>query len=122
MKLKTLLVLPLSVLALHLAMPTQAQAQAQEAEKETPELDGSDVEKELYEREQKIGRLSLEEQLKLRAAQQKAAEDPEVLAALEKRNQALKEFRDALRASMIKTDPSMQVILDKLATGTHPGF
>ena len=76
----------------------------------------------MNEREEKIHKLSIEEQLKLRAAQQKAAEDPEVLAALKKRNEAIAEFRMALRNSMIRSDRSMEAILDKLAVGASPGF
>ena len=87
-----------------------------------PVLDGSDVEAQLSEREQKIQKLTTEEQLKLRAAQQKAAEDPLVLEALRKRNEAIAEFRMALRNSMIRTDPKMAEILDKLAVGASPGF
>jgi biopolymer transport protein ExbB/TolQ len=87
-----------------------------------PVLDGSDVEAELNEREQKIQKLTVEEQLKLRAAQQKAAEDPLVLEALKKRNEAIVEFRMALRNSMIREDPKMAEILDKLAVGVSPGF
>ncbi|CAN5182212.1 hypothetical protein BH20VER2_BH20VER2_03530 [soil metagenome] len=121
MTFKSLLVLPAAVCALHLSPALPAQ-DAETQEKPKPELDGSDIERELRQREEKVNRLSIEEQLKLRAAQQKAAEDPEVIAALEKRNAAILEFRNALRNSMIKTDPKMESILNKLATGTHPGF
>ena len=81
------------------------------------ELDGSDLRREVREREERVNKLSVEEQLKLRAAQRKAAEDPAVKAALEKRNKAIQEFRAALRAGMIKSDPSVQPILDKVAIG-----
>jgi hypothetical protein len=86
------------------------------------EVDGSDLRREVREREERVHKLSIEEQLKLRAAQQKAAEDPTVQAALEKRNKAIQEFRAALRASMIKSDPTIQPVLDKLAVGAKPGF
>ena len=66
--------------------------------------------------------LTIEEQLKLRAAQMKAAEDPEVLAALKKRDEAIAEFRMALRMTMIKADPRMEPILDKLSVDGKPGF
>lgn len=85
------------------------------------EVDGSDLRREVREREERINKLSIEEQLKLRAAQQKAAEDPAVKAALEKRNKAIEEFRAALRASMIKADPTVQPILDKVAIGAKRG-
>ncbi len=86
------------------------------------EVDGSDVQRQLTEREMKIEKLSTEEQLKLRGAQQKAAEDPAVKAALEKRNQAILEFRAALRAASIKADPSVEPILDRIAAASQPGF
>jgi hypothetical protein len=82
-------------------------------------LDGSDLRKEVRERDDRVNKLSIEEQLKLRAAERKAAEDPEVKAALEKRNQAIQEFRAAVRASMIKADPTIQAILDKVAIGVR---
>ena len=85
------------------------------------EVDGSDVGRELREREERVNKLSIEEQLKLRAAQQKAAEDPAVKAALEKRNKAIEEFRAAMRAAMIKADPTIQQILDKVAIGASRG-
>lgn len=85
------------------------------------EVDGSDVRREVREREERVNKLSTEEQLKLRAAEQKAAEDPAVKAALQKRNTAIQEFRAALRASMIKSDPTVQPILDKVAIGSNRG-
>ena len=89
---------------------------------EEPVLDGTELEAQMAEREQKIQKLSLEEQLKLRAAQQKAAQDPAVLEALKKRNEAIAEFRMALRNSMIQADRTMEPILDKLAVGASRGF
>jgi membrane protein involved in colicin uptake len=85
------------------------------------EVDGSDLRREVREREERINKLSIEEQLRLRAAQQKAAEDPAVKAALEKRNKAIQEFRAALRASMIKADPTVEPILDKVAIPAKRG-
>lgn len=79
------------------------------------EVDGTDINRQLIEREERIGKLSVEDQLKLRAAQTKAAEDPLVKAAIEKRNQALKEFRATLRAAMLKADPSIAPILEQVA-------
>lgn len=79
------------------------------------EVDGSDMSREVREREEKINRLTTEEQLKLRAAQQKAVEDPAVKAAMEKRDKALDEFRATIRASMIKADPTVEQILNKVA-------
>ncbi|MEP6603028.1 MAG: hypothetical protein ABJB69_03680 [Spartobacteria bacterium] len=65
-------------------------------------------------REAAVNSLSLEEQLKLRAAEQKAAEDPIVQAALEKRKKAVREFRETLRAEMLRIDPSLKPVLDKI--------
>jgi len=92
------------------------------AEGQEPDFDGNKVEEQLNAREGKIQALSIDDQLKLRAAQQKAAQDPDVLAALEKRDKAIQEFRLALRNSMIKADPKMEAILDKIAVGATPGF
>jgi hypothetical protein len=86
------------------------------------EVDGSDINQQLTEREGKINRLTIDEQLKLRAAQKKAVEDPDVKAALEKRNQAIEEFRAALHKSMVKSDPTLEAILQKIAVGVSPGF
>ena len=79
------------------------------------EADGTDLQREVNERDLRVSRLPIEEQLKLRAAQQKALEDPLVKAAMEKRNRAIDEYRAAIRASMIKSDPSMEAILNKVA-------
>lgn len=86
------------------------------------EVDGSEISKLLTERDVKINKLTVEEQLKLRAAQKKAAEDPEVKAALAKRDQAIEEFRAALHKSMVTADPSLQDILTRIAVGNSPGF
>lgn len=95
-------------LALFVLMPINPFARAQV-------MDGSDLRREVRERDERVNKLSTEEQLKLRAAEQKAAEDPEVKAALEKRNKAIQEFRAAIRASMIKADPTVAPILQKVA-------
>lgn len=89
---------------------------------EPPEVDGTDIDKQLTERQGKINRLSIEEQLKLRAAQQKAAEDPAVLEALKKRDEAIRNFRQALHDAMVKADPSIKPILDRIAVGGSAGF
>ncbi len=84
--------------------------------------DNTPLQKETRRRQENVSKLSVEEQLKLRAAQQKAMADPEVKAALEKRDKALLEFREKLRAAMIASDPAVQPILDKVAAGTNRGF
>jgi hypothetical protein len=73
-------------------------------------------------REENLGRLSIEDQLKVRAAQQKALEDAGVKAALENRDKALIEFRAKLRAAMLAADPTVKPILEKIAQGTDPGL
>jgi hypothetical protein len=86
------------------------------------EVDGSDLRREVRERNERINKLSIEEQLELRAAEKKAAEDPAVKAALEKRNKAIQEFRATLRASMIKADPAVEPILAKVAIRSRQGL
>jgi len=54
------------------------------------------------------------EQVKLKAVNALAMEDPAVRAADEKRKQAEREFHDILRAAMLKIDPTVQPILDKM--------
>jgi len=44
-------------------------------------------------------------------------QDPAMQAAQEKMRQADRQFRDALHASMLKADPSIQPILDKIPKG-----
>lgn len=66
------------------------------------------------ERRARFANLSEEERTKLRAAHQKAMEDPAVRAAQEKLRQARREFRQLMRPAMLKADPSIQGILDKL--------
>ncbi|HEX4638148.1 MAG TPA: hypothetical protein VH170_01545 [Chthoniobacterales bacterium] len=55
--------------------------------------------------EQRLANLSADERQKVQAARQKAMQDPVVQAAHEKMRQAHKEFRDAMRAAMLKADP-----------------
>jgi hypothetical protein len=54
------------------------------------------------------------DQTKLKAVHALAMEDAAVKAAEEKRKQAEKEFHDVLRATMLRIDPSVQPILDKM--------
>jgi len=78
--------------------------------------------RELRDREANILRLPLDDQLRLRAVQQKALDEPAVKEAAEKREQAVQEFRAQLREAMIKIDPGIQPILDQIAVGNNPGF
>jgi hypothetical protein len=67
--------------------------------------------------EQQLANLSPEERQKLQAARQKAIQDPAVQAAHDKMRAAHKEFRDAMHAAMLKADPSIQAILNKIPAG-----
>ena len=64
--------------------------------------------------QQQMGNLSQPEREKLKAAHQKAMQDPAVQGAHEKMKEARKEYRNSMHAAMLKADPSIQPILDKL--------
>jgi len=72
--------------------------------------------------EQRLANLSPEEREKLQAARQKAMQDPAVQAAHDKMRQAAEEFRNAMHAAMLKADPSIQPILNKLPAANHRGI
>ncbi|MDQ6939507.1 MAG: hypothetical protein M3119_05045 [Verrucomicrobiota bacterium] len=61
-----------------------------------------------------LANLSADERVKLRAANQKAMADPAVQAAKERARQARKDFRSLKRAALLRADPSLQPILDKI--------
>jgi Spy/CpxP family protein refolding chaperone len=61
-----------------------------------------------------LANLTEDERTRLEAAHQKAMADPAVQAAREKLKQARHEFREVLRPALLKADPSLQPILDKL--------
>ena len=61
-----------------------------------------------------LANLTEDERARLRAAHQKAMQDPAVLAAREKLRQARREFREIMRPALLKADPSIQPILEKL--------
>jgi hypothetical protein len=54
---------------------------------------------------------------KLQTAHQKAMQDPAVQAAKEKMRQAHREFQNTMHGAMLKADPSIQPLLDKLPKG-----
>lgn len=83
---------------------------------------GGEVDQQSSANTAQVNKLTLDEQLKLRAAQRKATEDPEVRAALAKRDQAIEEFRKALHDAMVKADPKLESTLQKIAVGQSPGF
>ena len=62
----------------------------------------------------RLASLSEDERARLRAAYQKALQDPAVQAAREKMKQARREFRGVMRPALLKADPSVQPILEKL--------
>ena len=66
------------------------------------------------ERRARWANLSEEDRAKLRAAHEKAMADPAVQAARERLRQARREFRELMRPALLKADPSIQPILDKL--------
>lgn len=66
------------------------------------------------ERRARWANLSEEDRAKLRAAHEKAMADPVVQAARDRLRQARREFREVMRPAMLKADPSIQPILDKL--------
>ena len=66
------------------------------------------------ERRARWANLSEDERARLKAAHQKAMADPAVRAAREKLRQARREFREVLRPALLKADPSLQPILDKM--------
>ncbi len=71
--------------------------------------------------QQRLANLSPEEREKLKAARQKAMQDPSVQAAHEKMKQAHQEFMTSMHAAMLKADPSIQPILDKIPKGGRGG-
>ena len=64
--------------------------------------------------QQRLANLSPQEREKLKTARQQAMQDSSVQAAHEKMRQARKEFVSSMRAAMLKADPSIQPILDKI--------
>lgn len=72
--------------------------------------------------EKRLANLSTEERQKVQFAHRKAMQEPSVQAAREKMRQAHKEFRDAMRAAMLKADPSIQPILNKLPVANRRGI
>jgi hypothetical protein len=66
------------------------------------------------ERRARWANLNDEERGRLRAAHQKAMADPAVQAARDRLRQARREFREVLRPALLKADPSIQPILEKL--------
>jgi hypothetical protein len=68
---------------------------------------------------ERFSRLSIEEQAKLRSAHDTAMLDPALAATRQRYEQARKEFRDKLRDALLKADPSVQPILEKVRRKPH---
>ena len=66
------------------------------------------------ERRARWANLNDEERSRLKAAHQKAMADPAVRAARDRLRQARREFREVMRPALLKADPSIQPILEKL--------
>jgi len=66
------------------------------------------------ERRARWASLNDEERSKLKAAHQKAMADPAVRAARDRLRQARREFREVMRPALLKADPSVQPILEKM--------
>jgi hypothetical protein len=65
-------------------------------------------------RQARLANLSGEERARLQSAHQAAMRDPALRESREKFQQARKEFRDKLQDALIKADPSVQPILEKV--------
>jgi Spy/CpxP family protein refolding chaperone len=66
------------------------------------------------ERRARWANLNDDERARLRAAHEKAMQDPAVQAAREKLRTARREFREVLRPALLKADPTIQPILEKM--------
>jgi hypothetical protein len=66
------------------------------------------------ERRARWASLNEDERSRLKAAHQKAMSDPAVRAARDRLKQARREFREVLRPALLKADPSIQPILEKM--------
>ena len=66
------------------------------------------------ERRARWANLTEDDRARLRAAHEKAMADPAVRAAQERLKQARREFRELMRPAMLRADPSIQGILDKM--------
>jgi len=68
----------------------------------------------------RLASLSPADRQKVEAAHQTAMQDPTVQAAREKMRLARKEFEEAMHAAMIKADPSIATILEKIPRHEKP--
>jgi hypothetical protein len=70
-------------------------------------------------RRSRFARLSMEEQARFRSAHDMAMRDPGLAATRQRYELARKEFRDKLRDALLKADPSVQPILEKVRRQRH---
>ena len=73
-----------------------------------------------HNQEGRLTNLSPAERKEVEAARQTAMQDPTVQAAREKMEQARQAFQSAMDAAMLKADPSIQPILDKMHMHEEP--
>jgi hypothetical protein len=99
----TFLLIPALTAAVQLAPAVRAQSPADRPARQFQ-----------MERRARWANLSEEERARLKAAHQKAMADPAVRAAREKLRQARREFREVMRPALLKADPSLQPILEKM--------
>lgn len=102
----TFLIIPVLTAALEFAPSLVAQP--------STEKSGRSLLAERWERRARWANLTEDERTKLKAAHQKALADPAVWAARERLRKARREFRDLLQPALLKADPSVQSILEKL--------
>jgi hypothetical protein len=67
----------------------------------------------------RFSRLSREEQVRFRSAHDMALRDPQLAATRQRYEQARREYRDKLRDALLKADPSVQPILEKVHRQRH---
>ena len=65
-------------------------------------------------RRRRFSRLSMEEQARFRSAHDMALRDPALAATRQRYEQARNEYRNKLREALLKADPSVQPILEKV--------
>jgi hypothetical protein len=70
-------------------------------------------------RRMRFSRLSMEEQARFRSAHDMALRDPALAATRERYEQARNEYRSKLREALLKADPSVQPILEKVRRKRH---
>ncbi|MDQ6808144.1 MAG: hypothetical protein M3Z64_01760 [Verrucomicrobiota bacterium] len=71
-------------------------------------------------RSARLAALNDDEQIRLRAAHDKALQDQQVRAAHDRLQQARREYRDVMGPAMLRADPSVQPILEKMRRPARP--